>query len=103
MCVAAGLAISRSGHLTHNREVPQNAFAPGELALLLDPEGKHFLVRLSELDSLHHHKGAVRHADVIGQPEGTRVRSSQGRFFTAVRPRLVDYVLGMPRKSGIVY
>jgi tRNA (adenine57-N1/adenine58-N1)-methyltransferase len=73
------------------------------LALLLDPDGKHFLVRLAERDSLHHHRGAVRHADVIGQPEGARVRSSQGRFFTVVRPRLVDYVLDMPRRSGIVY
>src|SRR6202011_3122019 len=54
-------------------------------------------------ESLHHHKGAVRHADLIGQPEGTQVRSSQGRFFVAVRPRLMDYVLAMPRKSGIVY
>src|SRR5205823_5558639 len=34
---------------------------------------------------------------------GTLVRSSQGRLFTAVRPRLMDYVLHMPRKSGIVY
>ena len=78
-------------------------FAPGELALLLDPEEKPFLVRLSELDALHHHRGAVRHADVIGQPEGARIRSSQGRFFTALRPRLLDYVLHMPRRSGIVY
>jgi len=76
---------------------------PGEVVLLLDPEGKRFLVRLSEHDSLHHHRGAVRHADVIGQVEGTEVRSSQGRLFVAVRPRLIDYVLEMPRRSGIVY
>jgi tRNA (adenine57-N1/adenine58-N1)-methyltransferase catalytic subunit len=84
--------------------VPGNGpFAPGEFVLLLDPDEKRFLVRLSEHETLHHHRGAVRHADVIGQPEGTRVRSSQGRFFTAVRPRLVDYVLDMPRRTGIVY
>jgi len=71
--------------------------------MLLDQDGKPFLVRLSEQDSLHHHRGAVRHADVIGQPEGTSVRSTQGRLFTVVRPRLLDYVLHMPRKSGIVY
>jgi tRNA (adenine57-N1/adenine58-N1)-methyltransferase len=73
------------------------------LALLLDPEGKRYLVRLGEADALHHHLGAVRHADVIGQPDGAQVRSSQGRFFAAVRPRLMDYVLEMPRRSGIVY
>ena len=71
--------------------------------MLLDPDGKSFLVRLNEQDSLHHHKGAVRLADLIGQAEGTLIRSTQGRLFTAVRPRLIDYVLEMPRKSGIVY
>ncbi len=71
--------------------------------MLLDPDGKRFLVRLNEQDSLHHHKGAVRFADVIGQAEGALIRSTQGRLFTAVRPRLMDYVLEMPRKSGIVY
>jgi tRNA (adenine57-N1/adenine58-N1)-methyltransferase catalytic subunit len=78
-------------------------FVPGETVLLLDPDGKRFLVRLAEQGTLHHHQGAVRHADVIGQHDGALVRSSQGRFFTAVRPRLVDFVLEMPRKSGIVY
>jgi tRNA (adenine57-N1/adenine58-N1)-methyltransferase len=73
------------------------------LVLLLDPSGKRFLVRLAEHDSLHHHQGAVRHADVIGQPDGALVRSSQGRLFAAVRPRLIDAVLEMPRRSGIVY
>ena len=38
--------------------------------LLLDAEGKRYLVRLLEGDSLHHHLGAVRHADVIGQAHG---------------------------------
>jgi tRNA (adenine57-N1/adenine58-N1)-methyltransferase len=71
--------------------------------MLLDPDGKSFLVRLNEQDSLHHHKGAVRLIDLIGQAEGTLIRSTQGRMFTAVRPRLMDYVLEMPRKSGIVY
>jgi len=71
--------------------------------LLLAPDGKRYLVRLAEQDSLHHHLGMVRHADVIGQPEGAVVRSSQGRPFAAVRPSLVDYVFEMPRRSGIVY
>jgi tRNA (adenine57-N1/adenine58-N1)-methyltransferase len=73
------------------------------LALLLDPEGKRYLVTLNERDALHHHLGAVRHADVIGQPDGSLIRSSQGRAFAAVRPRLIDYILEMPRRSGIVY
>ena len=73
------------------------------MVLLLDPGGKRFLVRLAEEATLHHHQGAVRHADVIGQVEGSSVRSTQGRLFTAVRPRLIDSILEMPRRSGIVY
>ncbi len=73
------------------------------MVLLIDPVGKRHLVRLSEADTLHHHQGAVRHDDVIGQPEGARVKSSTGRSFAAVRPRLMDAILEMPRKSGIVY
>jgi tRNA (adenine57-N1/adenine58-N1)-methyltransferase catalytic subunit len=78
-------------------------FSPGELALLVDAQGNHHLVRLAEGATLHHHLGAVRHADVIGRPDGALIRSNQGARFAAVRPRLVDYLLAMPRHSGIVY
>ena len=80
-----------------------SAFSPGELALLVDPRGKHHLVRLAEGEMLHHQLGAVRHADVIGRADGALVRSNQGARFAAVRPRLFDYLLAMPRRSGIVY
>jgi tRNA (adenine57-N1/adenine58-N1)-methyltransferase len=73
------------------------------MALLIDPTGKRHLVRLGEQDTLHHHLGAVKHANIIGQPEGVRIRSTQSRWFVAVRPRLLDAILEMPRKSGIVY
>lgn len=78
-------------------------FAPGETALLLDEQDNRFLVRLKEGEELHHHRGVVRHDDVIGQLPGVALRSAQGRPFTAVRPRLVDFVLEMPRRTGIVY
>jgi tRNA (adenine57-N1/adenine58-N1)-methyltransferase len=78
-------------------------FAPGEYALVRDPTGKHYLVKLTENDTFHHHLGGVHHRDVIGQPDGVRLRSTQGRVFVAVRPRLIDSILDMPRKSGIVY
>ena len=83
--------------------MPATPFSPGELALLLDPQGNRYLVRLAEGETLHHHLGAVRHADVIGRSDGAVVRSNQGARFAAVRPRLVDYVFEMPRRSGIVY
>ena len=83
--------------------VAGSAFSPGELALLVDAEGNQHLVRLAEGETLHHHLGAVRHADVIGRADGALIRSNQGARFAAVRPRLVDYQFAMPRRSGIVY
>src|SRR5690349_19883599 len=73
------------------------------MVLLIDPSGKTYLMRLAESETHHHLQGALKHADVIGHAQGVRVRSSQGRVFTAVRPRLLDATLEMPRKSGIVY
>jgi tRNA (adenine57-N1/adenine58-N1)-methyltransferase catalytic subunit len=78
-------------------------FAPGELALLIDAHAKHHLVRLEQGATFHHHLGAVPHDAIIGQPDGVVVRSGRGQRVVAVRPRLVDYVLAMPRRSGIVY
>jgi tRNA (adenine57-N1/adenine58-N1)-methyltransferase catalytic subunit len=78
-------------------------FQAGELALLIDARGNQHLVRLDPGDTFHHHLGSVPHAAVIGQPDGAVVRSGQGWPVVAVRPRLVDYVLAMPRRSGIVY
>lgn len=79
------------------------AFGEGDLALLIDPDGKRYMVRLADGESLQHHLGAVRHADLVGQPDGTVVRSTQGKAFVAVTPRLADYALEMTRKTGIVY
>lgn len=83
--------------------MPHGPLQPGERVLLLDARGNRHLVHLTEGDVFHHHLGSVRHADVIGQLEGVVVRSGQGQPVVAVRPRLVDYVLTMPRRSGIVY
>ena len=86
-----GRALSPNADLTHNARVsPSGPFVPGELVMLLDPDGKSFLARLNEQDSLHHHQGAVRLVDLIGQAEGTLIRSTQGRLFTAVRIRITE-------------
>jgi tRNA (adenine57-N1/adenine58-N1)-methyltransferase len=78
-------------------------FRPGELALLVDAQGNPHLVQLGEHEVFHHHLGAVPHDAIIGQGEGVVARSGQGQPVVVVRPRLLDYVFAMPRRSGIVY
>ena len=51
----------------------------------------------------HTHRGAVAHDSVIGLPEGSVVKSTNGEPFLVLRPLLVDYVMSMPRGAQVVY
>ena len=78
-------------------------FAVGERALLFDSRGRRYLVTLADHGEFHTHAGFVRHAEVLGQPEGTVVRSSTGARYTAVRPTLAEFILKMPRGAQVIY
>jgi tRNA (adenine57-N1/adenine58-N1)-methyltransferase len=79
-------------------------FEPGERVLLIDQRDRRYLVKALVPGELwHSHGGAVEHDLIIGQPEGTRVRTSGGMVFTAFRPTLADFVLKMPRGAQVVY
>lgn len=72
-------------------------FVVGERVLLFDSKQRRYLVTLAEGAEFHTHAGYVRHEQLLGQPEGTLVRSTAGARYTAVRPTLADFVLKMPR------
>lgn len=78
-------------------------FAEGETVLLLDRQGNRYLVTLRPGGRFVFHRGRVLHDDLIGLEEGVIVRSSSGLPLIALRPRLMDYVLEMPRSTAIVY
>lgn len=75
----------------------------GETALLLDRQGKGYLVGLRPGGRFVFHRGSVSHDELIGSDEGTIVRSSSGLRLTLFRPRLIDFSLKMPRNSAIIY
>ncbi|MBI4294676.1 MAG: tRNA (adenine-N1)-methyltransferase [Chloroflexi bacterium] len=77
--------------------------ADGDVALLVDAQGRNYLVKLGEHRAFHSHIGFLRHEDIIGKPEGTRLVTSQGKELLLLRPRLVDFVLMMQRRTQIVY
>ena len=58
---------------------------------------------LDEGGEFHTHRGRVTHDDVIGQPEGSVVKSANGDRFLVLRPLLIDYVLSMPRGAQVIY
>ncbi len=54
-------------------------------------------------EEFHTHRGSIALDDVIGLPEGSVVRSTNGDQFLVLRPLLVDYVMSMPRGAQVVY
>ena len=75
----------------------------GELVLLTDRKGRHYLLTLVEGGEFHTHAGSVLHDELIGDNEGTQVRTTRNAELTVWRPTLRDYVLKMPRGAQVVY
>jgi len=78
-------------------------FQQGERVQLSDPKGRLHTVTLEPGKEFHTHRGAIKHDDLIGAPEGSVVTSSAGTFYLALRPLLVDFVLSMPRGAAVIY
>ncbi|MFC4587146.1 tRNA (adenine-N1)-methyltransferase [Sphaerisporangium corydalis] len=78
-------------------------FRPGDQVQLTDPKDKRHTVTLREGAVFHTHKGSIPHDDLIGQPEGSVVRSSGGTSYLAFRHLLQDYAVSMPRGAAVVY
>ncbi len=78
-------------------------FAEGEPALLIDPKGRHFLLKLESGRTFQYHQGTVAHDRLIGAEDGTWVEASGGTRLLLLRPRLADYILKMKRGAQVVY
>ena len=78
-------------------------FAAGDRVLLLDSKRRRHLVTLTDEGRFHSHSGIVDHAQLIGRPEGTTVRSTAGARYVALRPTLSELVLEMPRGAQVIY
>jgi tRNA (adenine57-N1/adenine58-N1)-methyltransferase len=82
---------------------PRGPFRIGDRVQLTDPKGRLRTVTLTDGGELHTHHGVLRHAQLIGQPDGTVVANSAGHEYLALRPLLGDFVMSMPRGAAIVY
>ena len=80
-----------------------NALEAGEQVLLVDRKQRKYLIRLAEGSEFHTHSGIVPHDEVIGQQEGTELRTASGSVFQIWRPTLSDYILKMRRGAQVIY
>jgi tRNA (adenine57-N1/adenine58-N1)-methyltransferase len=78
-------------------------FEAGDRVLLIDHKKRRYLVTLKVQGEFHSHAGFVPHDAVIGQPEGSTVRSTRNQGYLAIRPTLSDFVLKMPRGAQVIY
>jgi tRNA (adenine57-N1/adenine58-N1)-methyltransferase len=78
-------------------------FQDGEQVLLIDQRGKRHLLFLRKSETFHSDRGWISHDAIIGEPEGSWVRSSMGLRYLALRPTLAEFVLEMPRGAQVIY
>jgi len=78
-------------------------FRVGDRVQLTDAKGRHYTMVLTPGGEFHTHRGAIPYDSVIGQPEGSVVKSTNGDPFLVLRPLLIDYVLSMPRGAQVIY
>ena len=78
-------------------------FREGEPALLIDSQGRHFLLKLEEGKTFQFHNGSIPHDQLIGSEDGVWVTSSGNARLLLIRPRLADFILKMKRGPQVVY
>lgn len=89
-----------SGELTGVRT---GLLRAGERVTLSDQKGRRHSVMLAVGGTFHTTKGAISHDDLIGQYEGSVVRSAGGVSYLAFRPLLEEFAVTMPRGAAVVY
>ena len=74
----------------------------GDIFLYLDRK-RTYLVRAEAEKSFHTHKGYIQLGDLIGKEYGTRIISSMGIEFVALKPNLRDHIFKTSRRTQISY
>lgn len=69
----------------------------------MDSRGRKYLTTLEAGGEFHFHRGIVKHDSLIGESEGSVVRSTTGEEVICFAPTLEEFVLKMPRGAQVVY
>ena len=81
----------------------ETAFREGDLVVLIDRKGRHYIERLDEGSALHTHAGVLPHTEIIGTEQGSWHRTTMSQSFLALKPTLAEFMLHMPRATQILY
>ena len=75
----------------------------GDLAMLVENNGKQFIIKLDANHRLQTHRGVLKHEALIDLPWGSTVTSHLGKDFLMLEPSLRDILLHTKRQSQIIY
>jgi tRNA (adenine57-N1/adenine58-N1)-methyltransferase len=75
----------------------------GEDVFLYLDSRRTYLVRVEAGKSFHTHKGYIQLGELIGKEYGTRITSSMGVEFVALKPNLRDQIFKVKRRTQISY
>jgi len=82
--------------------LPQRIYEGEDVLLYLDRK-RTFLVRVEKGKSFHTHRGFIQLDDLVEKEYGTRITSSMGVEFVALRPTIRDYIFKIQRRTQISY
>jgi tRNA (adenine57-N1/adenine58-N1)-methyltransferase len=82
---------------------PRGPFVAGDRVQLTGPKGRVNTITLAPGKEFHTHRGILAHDTLIGLPDGSVVKASNGDDYLALRPLLADFVMSMPRGAAIIY
>jgi tRNA (adenine57-N1/adenine58-N1)-methyltransferase len=86
-----------------NTRYPRGSLQADEAVVLLDRKDREYLARLDQGRVISIRGGKIAADDVIGQQEGTVVRSSFNEPFLVFRPTLPQLIPNLPRTAQVVY
>ena len=78
-------------------------FQSGERVHLIDKKERPYALTLKAGEIFQHSGDRISHDDIIGKPDGTVVKFSNGKLMVAVHPTLAEYTLKMPRGAQVIY
>lgn len=75
----------------------------GDMILLLDPEGKRIVTRLTPNVRLDSHLGFIKHETLLEYEYGARVPTQLGESYILLEPSTLDLIMHVSRATQIVY
>ena len=86
-----------------NKKSNGDKIQEGDIAQLVGLRHAFHLVTIQAGQSLHTHRGILKHDDLIGKPWGTQVFSHTGSPFFILKPSIADIIRTTKRNTQIMY